>query len=59
MGGGEVKIYFKADLFVGLIFFSLNWLHWADSVIKLPCLSTCVFVCASLCAGFFKASYWP
>ena len=41
--------------------FSLNWLHWADSVIELPCpdvcLSVCVFVNLDPPNYFFKTSY--
>ena len=40
-----------------LVKLSLNWPHWADSVIKLPCpLSVCLFAPSD--EVFFNASYW-
>ena len=41
--------------------FSLNWPHWANSVIESQCPSVCVSVCLSAPsdAVFFKASHWP
>ena len=43
-----VKIKGYKKKLIGL--FSLNWPHWANSVIELPCLSVCLCVCVILSA---------
>ena len=33
--------------------FSLNWPHWSDTVIELPCPCVCLFVCLRHQVQFF------